>query len=118
MRPGAWRLTQDGRTLPWLCVAPQQATKLIFAVGKPICMASFRWRREGPDAWRFESRCAYGDWAQVAEGRAVGDFRTGFAFTARVRGHGFEEPELNGETTVRVQGRYVEGEPCGLPPGA
>jgi hypothetical protein len=113
MRPGAWRLTQEADTLPWLCVEkPQEVTRLIFAVGGPICVGSFQWRREGKTAWRFESRCAYGDWEQVAEGRAVGDFRTHFAFTARVRGRGFDDPAMNGESIVRVQARYRGRAPC------
>ena len=113
LRPGAWRLTQEAETLPWFCVGQQQVTQLIFAVGDPICMASFQWRREGERAWRFESRCANGEWEQVADGRAVGDFQTGFAFTARVRGRGFEDAALNGESIVRVQGRYRGRAPCG-----
>lgn len=112
MRAGAWRLTQGAETLPWLCVGEQEVTRVIFAVGGPICTGSFRWRREGKKAWRFESRCAHGGWEQIADGRAVGDFRTSFAFTARVRGRGFDDPAMNGESIVRVQGHYRGQAPC------
>jgi Ca2+-binding EF-hand superfamily protein len=111
MRPGNWRFNDEAGALPTLVVRDQEVTRLIFRVGDAICMAKFRWRREGRDAWRFQSQCGSGESEQVAEGRAVGDFQTSLAFTARVVNRGFKDPALNGETTVRVQAQYVEPSP-------
>jgi Ca2+-binding EF-hand superfamily protein len=107
MRPGAWRLTDEAGPLTTYVVGAQGVTRLIFRVGSGICTAKFQWRREGPDAWRFRSKCELGTSGQIAEGRAVGDFQTHLAFTAQVRGYGFDDPALNGVTIVRVQGEYV-----------
>ena len=115
MRAGAWRFNDEAGALPTLVVRDQDVARLIFRVGDGICMAKFRWRRESRDAWRFQSRCGSGEWEQVAEGRAVGDFQTTLAFTARVVSRGFKDPAQNGEATVRVQAYYLEPQPKDLP---
>jgi hypothetical protein len=113
MRAGLWRLTSQSGPLPALCVEGQGPTRLFFRVGSDgIVLSSFVWRREGKDAWRFESRTDNSAWEQVSDGRAVGDFRSSFAFSARVRGTGFDDPVLNGESTVWVQGRYAGQPTC------
>jgi hypothetical protein len=107
LRLGAWRLVDERGALPLLCVDRlPRVTQVIFRVGQPICMASFRWRRETKNTWRFESTCAVDGREQVGDGRATGDFETSFAFTARVRSRGFDDPP-DGEGIVHVEARYA-----------
>jgi len=114
MKAGAWRFNDEAGALPTLVVREHEVTRLIFRVGGGICMAKFRWRRESENAWRFQSRCGSGEWEQVAEGRAVGDFQTSLAFTAKVVNRGFKDRAENGEATIRVQAYYIEPQPKGL----
>lgn len=112
MRVGAWRLTYDGGTLPWLCIVRPNAAHILLPLEGGLCSPDLKWRREDKTHWLFESRCGSAQWGATAVGRAVGDFRTGFAATLRVRAVGEAASAQPGERIVHIQGRYVAWEPC------